>query len=428
MNRSLPEAILDQLASTRAEALPGARWRCFSEREWKQALMWLDLSGLAIYFHDEMKRSNGLDALPDGARRSLERRRADNRLRTVRIAEELAALCTSFAQARVRYAVLKGLALVPDYCSDPALRTQYDHDVLLDSASLAAAAVVMEKAGYRRKNTEGASVVVYRPPEPAIRFAETSEGLYSPLLGRSVEAHLTLWEESEDNIRVALPGDFLDRARRRRWDGIEFVALCDEDSLVFQILHAFRHILRNWCRLSIFLEIGRFVDRRAADSAFWKAFTDRIEGIRWAREASLVVFTLAERLFSARVPPQLRQSLTTRLSPALDLWIERYGRRAALSNFHGDKCSLFLHEEFVDSPSEWAAIRRRRLFPVQRPHRPPATLFQRGFSTTGKVWMESAHALRRIRFHGLANLRYALEYPRWIQLRRMRLDAESGGG
>jgi hypothetical protein len=194
---------------------------------------------------------------------------------------------------------------------------------------------------------------------------------------------------------------------------------------LFQVLHAFKHILRNWCRLSVFLEVAWFLNRRSSDSAFWSGFAARIETVRWAREATYLVFTLAEQLFGGVIPGRLRDALRSPLTPPLDLWIERYGRQSAVSNFNNDKCSLFLHREFVDDPSEWAAIRRRRLFPLQRPHRPPAVVFQRGFSAIGRIWMEKSHAFRRFKFHGSAGLRYLIEYPRWVVLRRLRL-AESG--
>jgi hypothetical protein len=365
--------------------------------------------------------------LPESVLGRLERRQEDNRVRTVEIVRELGELSSAFEQAQVGYAILKGLALAPDYCPNPALRTQYDHDVLVNAENLDAAERVLENAGYRRKYGGKSSVVVYRRPEPRVRFPETSVGLYSSRLDRSIEIHLTLWEEGDDKVRIPLPDDFLERARPREWDGVRFMALSDEDSLMFQILHAFRHILRNWCRLSIFLEIARFLEVRSSDAAFWSRFARRIDRIRWAPEASLLVFTLAERLFGARMPKQTRESLSTSLSPAVHLWIDRYGRRSALSNFHRDKCSLFLHAEFVDSPAQWAAICRRRLLPLQRPHRPPAVVFQRGFSSVGKVLMEGTHAVGRLKFHSLAGVRYALEYPRWALLRRLRLAQTSRG-
>jgi Uncharacterised nucleotidyltransferase len=426
MNRSLRQAILDELNIATCNARTPVPWKSFSTREWDQAFAWLDLSGLAIYFLHRMAHANSLAAIPDGQRRNLERRSSDNHHRTDEMVQELGLLSESLQRAGVQYAVLKGLALVPDYCPDPALRTQYDHDILVSPKSLTGAENVLQSAGYRRKRNHDneSAVIVYRQPEPEIRFTQTSQGLYSSLLRRSVELHLTLWEETEDKIRVNLSDDFLERSRPRDCQGLRFMALCDEDSLLFQVLHAFRHILRNWCRLSIFLEIAYFLNQRSSDSAFWEGFACRVRNIKWAPEASLVVFTLATQLFGGNLPQQLLDSVKTGLSPALSLWTERYGRRSALANFRADKCSLFLHREFVDDDAEWSTIRRRRLFPVRRPHRPPAVVFQRGFSTAGRVWMESVHALRRLRFHGMSDLRYYLEYPRWIFLRRLRL-AES---
>jgi Uncharacterised nucleotidyltransferase len=424
MTRTLQQMILNLLDVNRGD-LPARRpWKSFSDREWKQALAWLDLSGLAIYFLRRMTRTNSLSFLPDLVRAELERRGANNRLRSTEILQEFRTIIDAFEESHVKYAVLKGIALLPDYCAGLEFRTQYDHDVLIAPESFEAARNALECSGFRCRN-EGneESVVVYRKTDPEVRFSQNSEALYSSRLGRSVELHRTLWEESEERICVRLSDDFLERRQIRDWEGISFSALCDEDCLLFQILHAFKHILRNWCRLSIFLEVAYFINGRSNDLAFWRSFAARIENVRWAREATMIVFTLAEQLFGAAIPARLQSSLKSPLSPVLNLWIERYGRYSAVSNFHGDKCSLFLHREFVESSSEWTMIRRRRLFPFHRPHRPPAVVFQRGFSAIGRIWMEKAHALRRLMFHSLAGLRYVLEYPRWIVLRRL---AESG--
>lgn len=425
MNWSLLQAIIRRLSlkENQSRLFP---WQSFSPRDWEQALTWMDLSGLAIYFLQAIRGSSALDALPAGVKDSLEQRSAANVSRTQAILEELKVLTRALNEASVRYAVLKGFSLVPDYCPDPALRTQYDHDLLVDAAGMKTAEDVLQQLGYRRKVARDAATSVYRKPDPDVRFAHTSEGLYSAVVGRSVELHLALWEEDEDRIRIPLRDDFLERSVLRQFHGIEYLALCDEDCLLFQILHAFKHILRNWCRLSIFLEITYFLEQRSTAHNFWNRFLRRMEGLQWAPEATQIVFALAELLFGGHAPAEVRSALETRLSPALALWIERYGQHSALSNFHDDKSSLFLHEEFVENPSDWAAIRRRRLFPVQRPHRPPAVIFQRDFSRAGKMWMDGAHALRRLSFHGMAALWYAVEYPRWILLRRLRLaEAEN---
>jgi len=426
MTRTLQQMILNLLDVKRGDLPARGPWRSFNDRAWQQALSWLDLSGLAIYFLQRMKETGSLPFLPDSVRTELERRGASNHLRSTQILQEFGTIIDAFEKSNVEYAVLKGISLLPDYSPGLEVRTQYDHDVLVAPESFGAARSALESSGFLCKD-EGneESAVVYRKADAEIRFSQDSEALYSPRLGRSIELHRTLWEENEERIHVRLSDDFLERRQIRNWEGISYSALCDEDCLLFQILHAFKHILRNWCRLSIFLEVAYFMNRRSTDEEFWRRFARRIEDVRWAREATMIVFALAEQLFGAAIPAHLQSSLMSPLSPALNLWIERYGKYSAVSNFHGDKCSLFLHREFVESSSEWAMIRRRRLFPLHRPHRPPAVVFQRGFSAIGRIWMEKAHASRRLLFHSVAGLRYVLEYPRWIVLRRLRL-AEFG--
>jgi hypothetical protein len=95
------------------------------------------------------------------------------------------------------------------------------------------------------------------------------------------------------------------------------------------------------------------------------------------------------------------------------LWIEKYGRRSALANFRGDKYSLILHAQFIDDPAAWSVIRRQRLFPCRRPHRPPAEVFQRGFSRWEKWRVNGSHGLGRFKFHARAVLTYAWARIEW---------------
>jgi len=423
VNYPLAHAILSELRmSPETETQTVGIWKTFDEKAWEDTLTWLDLSGLAVYFRDHMKTSGSLGSLPQRVRQRLDRSAADNTIRANAIVEELRILCERFTVSGVRYAVLKGIALLPDYCPSPSLRTQYDHDVLVHPSSLEMADEVLRDAGYRQKNSKTDHPLLYCLPNPEIRFDETSTAFYSSKLERSVEVHLRLWESDEDKIDIQLPGDLFERSVQRHWNGFVYVALSDEDCLVFQVLHAFRHILRNWCRLSIFLEISYFLNQRYSDSAFWARFADRIDNMRWAREATTIVFGLSEHLFGASIPRQIQANLTTPLYPALKLWNERYGRKSALTNFRNDKSSLFLYREFVDDASAWSGIWHRRLFPVRRPHKPPAIVFQRGFSYSGRLWMEGVHAFRRLKFHSMSGIWYAFEYPRWMLLRRSSLE------
>lgn len=418
MSEALARAIVGALGVDPAGA--SREWRGFGGRQWGRTLPWLDLSGLALYFRDRIAAAGALALLPDAVRGRLDLCDADNRARAADAASEIFALSALFRGAGLRHAVLKGLSMVPDYCADAALRTQYDQDLLFDPDSLGAVDALLGSRGYTPKSS-AEHPVVYKLPSKPVRFPDSSRGFYSRHLSRPVEVHVRLWDTAHDNIDIPLQTDWLSRSVEQRIGGQPLRVLAGEDALVFQVLHAFHHILGNWCRLSILFEISHFVGRRAADHAFWSAFLERIRPVRGVADMAFVVFSLAEEIFGERIPEHVRTALHTPRSPALRLWIERYGAVSALGNFRGDKFSLFLHEEFVADRASWRQIRMRRLFPAHRPHRPSALVFQRGFSLAGKARMECMHALRRLRFHGVSAARYALEYPRWILLRHARL-------
>lgn len=425
MSRSLCRAITTELAATDNTSFDSNFWLSFDQSEWTRALAWLDLSGLALYFWQRMKSIKAEEALPHHVQAQLGKSCEENCARVAAIEKEFMILSKLFEDAGVEHAVLKGFALVPDYCPDPTLRTQYDHDYLVRPDSLRRAEEFLQSAGYVRKNpAEDHPIVYIRPALEVDPFAELL-GLYSAGLGRSIELHLRLWDSAEENIELRLPEDFLDRVRRRPWRGSEYPALSDEDSLVFQVLHAFRHILRNWCRLSVFLEIAHFLRRQASDSNFWARYHSRIKTLTCVPEASEMVFSLAEKLFGGSARPEIKARRPSRISPVVDLWIERYGHRAALANFRNNKSSLFLHGEFVDDRSAWAKIWRRRLFPMHRPHRLPDVLCKRGPQGLGRRWAEHLHILRRFKFHAFSALCYAWEYPQWRLHRRARLLASS---
>ena len=123
MTRTLQQMILDLLDVKRGD-LPARRpWKSFSDREWEQALAWLDLSGLAIYFLRRMTRTNSLSFVPDLVRTELERRGANNRLRSTEMLREFRTIIDAFEESHVKYAVLKGIALLPDYCAGLEFRT-----------------------------------------------------------------------------------------------------------------------------------------------------------------------------------------------------------------------------------------------------------------------------------------------------------------
>ena len=424
----LARSILSALHVSKPHLADTAFWQSLDVREGKGTLTWLDLSGLALYLREKFRALDSLETLPPALRAHLDRRDAENRVRVAAISEEFQNLNRLLAGAGIEHAVLKGFALLPDYCPDLALRAQYDLDYLIRPASRDFAARVLQKVGYRWKNTRDRQADVYYLPQPSLRIANGSAVFYSACLSRPVELHHGLWDRAEERIRINLPEDLLERALRRRWQGLEFAVLSDEDGLLFQVLHVFRHILRNWCRLSSFLEIALFLERRFSDTAFWKRFNDRISKLRWLPEITGVVFNLASSLFGARIPPQVEAQTAPVLSSLLTRWVENYGKNLALENFQCDKYSLFLHREFLEEPADWARIRRRRLFPFRLPSRLPGATYEDGASSLKKVWRQCLHASRRLKFHAASDLRFVREYPRWLRTRSVLLTGTARRG
>ena len=417
MNVTLAQTIVDRLSLAQSGSFHDGVWSSFKEADWEETFGWLDMSGLALYLRDKLKRTDSLRIVPYRVQERLDRCQADNRLRFQAMMEEFKTLNEMFNSGAIENLVLKGFSTFPDYCADPALRTQYDYDFLIRSDSVSRAGAVFQAAGYRRKNSADEHPIVYRRPERDIDLPRDFVGYFSPQLERSIELHHRLWESVDDRIEINLGHDLFEHAVQRRLNAVEYKALGDEDALVFQVLHAFRHILRNWCRLSVFLEIAYFLNRRSSDLPFWTRFADRISRLRWVPEATMVVFTLAELLFSATIPEEIKKQLTRARYPVLALWSERYGRRSALANFRNDKYSLFLYREFVEDPVAWAGIRRRRLFPIQRPHRLPPAVFQRRYSRLIRSCINGWYALRRANFHAVSLFRYMREYRQWTRLR-----------
>ncbi len=413
MNRALAQAIVACLGSAPESRPPARLLQPFNLRDWERALRWLDLSGLALYFWRRLKDSGTTDAIPLPVRLRLERNLSDNQQRVADAAKEFFALNKLWEQAGARFAALKGFALVPDYCREAALRTQYDHDYLLDTRSIPAAEAALRSAGYGRKNPHESHPLAFTrshfpAPPPTGPF-----DFYARGLPRAVELHTRLWEAADE--RIDIPGfeSALNRVRRRQWGGEFFPALDDTDALVFQTLHAFRHILRNWCRLSIFLEIARFLERRAADLDFWERYRSRVENQPWLPQVSGVVLSLASNLFSVPLPEPARPMTSETLTPAMSRWIERYGGKSALGNFQGNKYSLFLHREFIKDAAAWREVRRRRLWPLAQVRR-ALVLRPSGTSSFCKAaWMQGIHVARRVSFHLTAAIGYALAWPFW---------------
>src|SRR5215471_8504750 len=131
LNCALAEAIVNQLKVSNDDECQPQVWSGFSEKSWESTLPWLDISGLALYFRQRLATTQQLSLIPSPVRQRLDSCASANGIRAAAMVEELKTLNEIFIGVGINPMVLKGITLVPDYCADSAVRTQYDHDLLI---------------------------------------------------------------------------------------------------------------------------------------------------------------------------------------------------------------------------------------------------------------------------------------------------------
>jgi len=413
MNPALARCIVGSLRVTGPCQEPLARLGNFGRPEWERTLSWLDDSGLALYLLERVDRAGAHSAVPESIRARLRQNLASNRQRLAEMKREFEFFNGRFEAAGVEFAALKGFALVPDFCPDAALRLQYDYDYLVRPECEEIARRTLQTAGYAHKvqspgrEPQGAALFVSEP----LSLPSADQDFYGAALPRRVELHQGLWEPSGDRVRPDVPRDVLDRRRPVESQGMRFPALADEDALLFQVLHAFHHMLDHWCRPACFLEIAYFVSRQHARDPFWDRFRSRVEDRRYLPEIAGLVFSMATTLFGAPVPDEVAR--WSARSSVLPLWVREYGERWAVAPFPGSKLSLFMHSEFVGDPGVWKSVRRSRLLPLHRPAQVAEAGSDGVASRWNAKWDQWRFVLRRVKFHLGALLNYAWHLPHW---------------
>ena len=420
MNRDLALAIFRSLAVVGPGEKKLQPLRSFSHRDWQRTFPWLDESGLALELLNVLDRASAARILPPSIEKDLSVRLANNRQRLAAMRGEFDLINRAFERSGVEYAVLKGFSLVPAFTPDPSLRSQHDYDYLVRASSLETARQALRAAGFHEK--------AQRPgldPSDTIEFtggpwdcSASGEEWYSARIPRRVELHLSLWQYGHAGIPVQAPKDALARKRYASWDGLRFPALAGDDALVFHGLHAFHHVLDYWCRPSCFLEIARFLAGRASDREFWDSFRSLMNGAGNLPDILGLVFGLASQLFEAPIPQGFGLTGANQRSRALDLWVRRYGIEWALARYPGSKLSLLLHQEFVEDPSAWRELRRRRLLPFHGLDQAAEPLESNRKSKWKAERQQWRFAIARVRHHLVGLATYAWHAPGWQRMLR----------
>ena len=426
-----PAEQIVEFLSVASAADPIPCFRQWNQRDWTRTLRWLDDSGLAFYFLRRAKERNITGSMPPWVCTQLETNFVFNHQRTEEMWRRFSVINERFSAACIPFIVLKGFSLPPDYCASCALRYQGDLDYLIDKRSLPQAQEVLIGLGYSRKDSRSRQEVIFLSPNAVAPQLDWRQ--YSPHAPHAVELHFDMWDASLYGL-CRLPKLFsVGRASMRSLNDSVFPALNDEDGFLLQVLHACHHLFTHWIRISSFVEIAYFLERRADDHALWYGIERKVESDVTLREFVVIVVEMARRLFACPVP-DLVLSWNRGVRAETRLWLDQYSRQWAFSDvpvhrlgiFPGSKLVLFLQRQYRTqqgcNPEKRETTKRS-----WRPFRMVSSVMANPRLLFDRRWWRKQALIRRTAFHILAGLRYACEIPRWRwRLRKMRATARPG--
>ena len=368
-----------------------------SPHAWEKTDYWLDTSGLAFYFLDQVCSLGIADAVHPRLLQRLRGNLRKNEVRAAAMFREFAALNSCFRSAGITYLNHKGFTLCPHACPVPKLRHQLDFDFMVIREHLMAARQCLEGRGYTL------SAATHKTWEfKAGNYARRKWDLYSMGTYRSVELHFA----NTDNLSQ--------RISKWTWVGKDYPALAPADQLIAQALHLFGHLRGESTRPAWILEFRRHVISRRDDSAFWGAVRQLALNQKYAAMALGTSILIASQLFGRCAPIDVEQWAVACVAPPVRLWIERYGMDAVLADFPGTKFFLFLEEELERLEAIPARVVRTRLLPM---HTGRAIFTPRHNETHAeridRIFAQLRFMLFRARFHLAQAARYLLERPSW---------------
>jgi len=319
-------------------------------------LRWLDESGLALYLAQRLLERGLMDHVPTELREQLERRLEANRRRTLVLLAEFERVNDALRRVGVRYAVVKGFTLAPEFCPAPWLRHQSDIDLLISPNEAETAVEALCSLGYEMEPYEGSGEICM-----AIRSEHVPSGddfLYDPPQHRHVEIH-TAFYEKYCGVSLGVGNDWSGHIEQRETGGVQYPSLDLPHRLLAQVLHAFRHT-SSWARLSWFYEIAYFVEHFGNYDELWAKVDGLLMGNK-ERQACGVVCAMVADTFGTQFPGLIEQKWIAPLTTAQVSWIERHGEPWLMSDFLlGSKVGLLLQRQFADSQWAWFKYRVSR--------------------------------------------------------------------
>ena len=420
MKRAPAEDIVKFLSFSGQSGEAAAAFERFTPRDWNRVVTWMEDAGLAFFFLQRLTDTGKSHLIPESVSSRLQRNFALNATRVDDLSERFRRINNRFDEVGVRYAVLKGFSLVPEFCPAAALRHQADIDYLIAPASLPVARRILIDAGYEPQQSVSAKEFIFVSPGAKPSRSDTQ---YSPQAGHAVELHTDVWDSEMHGVQQIPQCFTVDQARRQCWNDLAFFAPSNEDTFLLLVLHACRHLFTQWIRMSCLFEIGYFLNRRASDVDLWKALEQRVGDDPVVREFIVVIAELVAQLFAPPLP-NLIQEWGVNVRPATRVWINNYARRWAFCELPVHHFSLFPRSKLVlllqQQYRTQALATASSPAPAKRASLPGVGPFPKRKYLWLPIagWYKRKRFVRRGIYYALAQARYLWEIPRWRRLNR----------
>jgi len=375
-------------------------FRNYSKADWQAILVWLDISGMALYLLDRIEELGIEDTVPAEIRDRLQRNLEQNRQRAAALLREAESVAQQFEQAGIPFALLKGITLTPDSVPKPALRWQIDLDFLIAEPDAMAAIEVLRNLDYSLHAKFGNTLELRCGPSGKSDLAN----LYRVHTQKSLELHSLRRQEGL--------ADRLTRASARLFAGVKIPALSAADILVQQAMHLMKHLCGEHTRLSWVLELSRHIRVRESDSAFWNEVRVIAAAEPHGDLAMAMSLWLAAELFESRPRVAADEWAADRIPDGVLLWLQRYARGLLLSDSHASKLYLLLRRQLPNRPDVKATA--RLMIPLCMPTRitvpvPGETVADR----LTRYRIEAVYSWQRLRFHVFEGVRLGIEALCW---------------
>ncbi|MFN8006568.1 MAG: nucleotidyltransferase family protein [Terriglobia bacterium] len=414
---SLPSWILEYLGFRSSYPPLTDFGASISEIQWEKALHEMDSGGMVFHFLSKMTVRGDLKLLPPRIQERLFRNLRDQSQRQTVICKEFLELNRLLKQEGVRYLCLKGLTSYPEFIEDPLYRVQYDFDFFVYEDDLRKAGTQFRALGFEPLASKPNAHTHHLPTMIKRNGWEWRGNHYDPGIPCSVELHFRIWDGEFESISASQSPDRWQTPTSSEIHGVPVPVLGKSEAFLFAIQHAMRHLLGNDLRLSHLYELAFFLNRNAERSAFWKELLGRVKDFPEGSRNMAIILQLARHCFQPHCSPHLEELFAGHLTQTSKLWIQRFGRREALSSFRKSKSGLLLQMDCQGKSISGWSIAWKRLFPHRLPLISFGTQVPENEKTPWQKYRERLSLLRhlwiRSLFHLGSLLNFLWQYPIW---------------